>query len=133
MFNRLKRRSVLIIFFFIQLVLLSSYTFLHYQNSQSDNQIIKPEQPTLLHQPADLPASLIENSDRSSLDKNYKNPRIRHSKLKDDRLTNEKLQSLNVSFAKDIDQEQTVIKCPLLPTNLGNLSKYFLSIISFSF
>ncbi len=124
MFNRLKRRSVLIIFFFIQLILLSSYTFLHYQNTESDNQIIKPKQSTLAPRPDDLPASIIEKSDRSSLDKNYKKPRVRHQQSDNDRSIDEKLQSLNVSIVKDIDQEQTVIKCSLLPTSLG---RFFLS------
>lgn len=122
MFNRLKRRSVLIIFFSIQLILLSSYTFLHYQNTELNDQISKSEQTTLSAHPDDLPAGLIEKSDRSSLNKNYKNPRIRHSQLGDNLPNSEKLQSLNISFVKDIDQEQTVIKCSLLPTNLGRIS-----------
>ena len=119
MFNRLKRRSVLAIFFFIQLILLSSYTFLHYQNTESDTQIIKPEKSTLPPKPDDLPASLIEKGDRTLLDKNYKKPKLRHFQPNNERLTDEKLESLNVSIVKDIDQQQTLIKCSLLPTALG--------------
>jgi len=117
MFNRCKRHPVLIIVFLIQFILFSSYTYIYYQNKLND-EIIKPDQSTLTPSPDLLPASLIEKSDRSLLNKNYKNPKIRQFELKDDLPTNEKLEALNVSFVKDIDQQQTIVQCPLLPTNL---------------
>ena len=126
MFNRLKRRSTLIIFFFIQFILLSSYTVLRYQEKESNEQRIEST-TTAAARPDDLPASLIEKSDRSALKKNYKHLELRSAQSDDDRLNNEKLQLLNVSFVKDTDPQQTVIKCPLLPANLGNLSKLFVS------
>jgi hypothetical protein len=125
MVNRCKRRSLLIGFFLIQFILFSSYTYNYYQNNNNNNssdQIKKSDRATISPGKENLPASLIEKGDRSELNKDYKDPKNRKSQLKNDLVTSEKLQELNVSFVKDIDQQQTLIQCPLLSTNLGSLS-----------
>jgi hypothetical protein len=118
MVNRCKRRSVLIFFFFIQFILFSSYAYTYYQNNESNGQRTS-DQSTLSPAPKDLPAEFIEKSDRSSLNKNYKNS---DSQLKNDLPTNDKLESLNVSFITETDSQQTIVQCPILPTNLGHLN-----------
>jgi hypothetical protein len=121
MVNRCKRRPLLIVFFSIQFILFSIYTFLYYQNNYSDDSVKIIDKTTISPAIDHLPANLIEKSDRSVLNKNYKIPKIQHLKLKNNLPNSEKLQELNVSFVKDIDQEQTLVQCPILPTNLSNL------------
>jgi len=123
MVNRCKRRPLLIVFFSIQFILFSTYSFIYYQNNYSNDPVkVVPDQPTISPAVGHLPANLIEKGDRSMLNKNYKNPRKeQHSKLKNDLPNSEKFKELNVSFVKDIDKEQTLVQCPILPTNLSNL------------
>jgi len=120
MVNRCQRRLLLILFFLIQFILFSSYTYRYYQNN--DFQIDQSTTTTTILQDL-LPADLIEKSNRLLLKKNYKNSKNSHSQSKNDLLTNEKLQTLNISFVQDIDQQKTIVQCPLLPTNLGSLNQ----------
>ena len=120
MFNRFKRRPLLVLFFFIQFILFSTYTFIYYSNNDSNQEIIDVDPLTVSPVPDNLPASLIEKSNRSSLHQNYKSPRIQQFREDNDSRTDEKLKSLNISLVEDIDQQQTVVQCSILPTNLGN-------------
>ncbi len=95
MFNRIKRRSALITFFLIQFILFSTYIFKHYQYNDSDDVKNKSDQSTLSPKPDHLPAGLIEKSDRLLV---------------------------NVSLVKDVDQQQAIIQCSTLPTDLGNFT-----------
>lgn len=118
MVNRYKRRSILIIFFFIQIILFSTYTYIYYQNNYNTNDEKKTnDQSTISPSDSPLPASLIEKSDRKELNKNYKNLTIHQ--LQNDSPTKDELEKLNVSFIHNNDQQQSVIQCPILPTNLG--------------
>lgn len=121
MVNRWKRRSLVILLFSVQIILLSCYTFLHYQNGEVNVQIItKDPSPTASHDDA-LPADLIEKTNRSALNGNYRHPQGVKSQLTENPPTREKLQSLNISFVKDVDQQETIVQCSLLPTNLGKI------------
>jgi hypothetical protein len=40
-----------------------------------------------------------------------------------DSRTDENLRSLNISLVKDMDQQQTIVQCSVLPINLGNSIK----------
>jgi hypothetical protein len=119
MVNRIKRRSVLMIFFFIQFILFSTYIFKHYQNNDSDNVIVTSDHSTLSPAPENLPAGLIEKSDRLLEIKNYKNAGNQKIHVEN----NEKIELLNVSIVKDFDQQQTLIQCAILPTDLGKIYK----------
>ncbi|CAF2490639.1 unnamed protein product [Rotaria sp. Silwood2] len=115
MCNRLKRRPLLVLIVFIHIVLFSTYTFIHYENNVS-NDVIRSDRSIELLTPELLPARLIEKANRSLLNKNYRNPKFQNNNI--DSRTNEKLESLNVSFVKDIDQKQMIVQCPILPMNL---------------
>ena len=117
MCNRFKRRSCLILLFSIQIILFSTYVVVHYYN-HNPNPATETAELNALTISDHLPAGFIEKKNRSLLKKNYKNKEFRQ---KFNSRTNKKLESLNVSFVKDTDQ-QTVIQCPLLPVNLGNFT-----------
>ena len=120
MVNRFKRRSVLITFFSIQFILLSTYTFLYYQNGSTDVQITTTESSSSVSHDIVLPADLIEKSNRSTLDGNYRDPKLSKSQLKENLPSHGDLQLLNVSFVTDSAQEKIIVQCPLLSTHLGN-------------
>lgn len=116
MCNRCKRRPLLILLFLIHIILISIYILVHYQSNDSHEEI-KNNPLTVVLVPEQLPANLIEKSDRSLLDKNYRKSKVKqvnatHSK--------EKLESLNVSFVSDNDRQRSIIQCSILPGNLGN-------------
>ncbi|CAF0939723.1 unnamed protein product [Adineta steineri] len=115
-----KRKPLFILFFFTQFILFSTYTFFYYINNNETNILTTDVDP--LSVPSELhplPASLLEKGDRSNLNENYKNSRIRTKRKFLHLKTNEDLKSLNVTSIKDIDQSQTIIQCPSLPPNLG--------------
>lgn len=120
MVNRFKRRSVLILFFSIQFILLSSYTFLHYQNETKDDESHIPESSlSIVYDDIGLPADSIEKSNRSNLNGNYRDPKLSKTQLKENLPIVGELQSLNVSFVTDTAEEKTIVQCSLLPTHLG--------------
>ncbi len=118
MFNRIKRRSALITFFLIQFILFSTYIFKHYQYNDSDDVKNKSDQSTLSPKPDHLPAGLIEKSDRLLVNNNYKKTANQKNHLQ----STENIESLNVSLVKDVDQQQAIIQCSTLPTDLGNFT-----------
>lgn len=120
MVNRCKRRSILILLFSIQILLLSCYTFLHYQNGETNVQIVTSDPVASAAHDDALPADIIEKTNRSALNENYRRPQINKLRVEENSLTLDKIQSLNISFVKDVDQQQTIVQCSLLPTNLGN-------------
>ncbi|CAF3751224.1 unnamed protein product [Rotaria magnacalcarata] len=115
MCNRCKRRPLLILLFFTHIILFSTYTFIHYQSNASYDDL-KNNSLTIILAPDRLPANLIEKTDRSHLNKNYRNSKIQQKT--DPSPTKEKLESLNVSYVADIDQQETIVQCSILPTNL---------------
>jgi hypothetical protein len=123
MLNRFKRRPFLVLFFFIQFILFSTYTFTYYSNNNSNEVIIDVDPLTVSPIPDHLPASLIEKSNRVWLHKNYRNSRMQKFKDDNDSRTDENLRSLNISLVKDMDQQQTIVQCSVLPINLGNSIK----------
>ena len=114
MFNRFKRHPLLVVFFLFQFFLLSTYTFLYYQNDSSTD-VSKTHLVTLSTAPENLPANLIEKSPREFLNENYKNFRMEKSNLTKSTID---LKLLNVSFVSDVDQAKSLIQCPILPPNL---------------
>ena len=120
MFNRLKRRPLLVTFFLIQFLLFSTYTYVFYRPNDSKDDLSKTDLSTISPAPADLPASFIEKSNRMLVKETYKD--VHHLKLAPGNSTAifEKLRQLNVSFIAEANHSNFIIQCPMLPQNLGN-------------
>jgi hypothetical protein len=116
MFNRFKRRPLLVAFFVIQLLLFSSYTYVFYQHDDPSNDAsLSSDKPIS----EDLPASSIENGARMLLRDNYKALKYRQPAKNKNVQSFEQLKSLNVSLVTEGDSQETLIQCSLLPPNLG--------------
>ena len=120
MFTRYKRRPLLTVFFLLQFLLFSTYTFHYYQHANSDEDNAATADDNVPPAPDDLPASQIEGVHRPS--GNHKFIKMKWNDLdsKPNSRSYERMKSLNVSFVVDTDAAHTPILCPLLPSNLGN-------------
>lgn len=119
MLYRFKRHPLVVAFCLIQLILFSAYTYLFYQTSStSENPNGNPWGVSV--SPMDLPSSHIEQEDRPQLKKNYKALRLISSSSSEKRLPSvDEIKALNVSFVGEPHSNNTLIQCPVLPSNLG--------------
>lgn len=127
MFNRFKRRPLLVAFFLIQLLLFSSYTYLFYQHDEPLEDASLSAGKSINE---DLPASSIESGARVLLHDNYKALKYRQLPKNKNAQSSEQLKSLNVSFVTENGSPETLVQCSLLPANLGKRERLVLLIIA---